>query len=127
MDGPECAAVSAVRRRPKCAGGRRFSPSIPSARPPSQFLDRMLLLPAPRSVLALRLPAPGSLCGSLLPAPCSLSGDLRHAASARLFGCGSSATHCADLLVVRSPGDAVWNMAWKVWFLRHATAATALR
>src|SRR6266704_1014652 len=37
MDGPECAAVSAVRRRRKCAGGRRFSPSIRSAGAPSQW------------------------------------------------------------------------------------------
>src|SRR6266699_2276856 len=76
MDGPECAAVSAVRRRQKCAGGRRFSPSIPSARPPSQRLTPTrstprsrepgagsskawnVPLPAPCSPLPLRLPAP---------------------------------------------------------------------
>src|SRR6266550_2022980 len=105
MDGPECAAVSAVRRRPKCAGGRRFSPSIPSARPPSQFLDRMLLLPAPRSVLALRLPAPGSLCGSLLPAPCSLSGDLRHTSSglAGLAGRADAGIFSPDNVVATAP------------------------
>ena len=60
MDGPECAAVSAVRRRRKVAGGRRFSPSIPSARPPSQFL-------APDAPAACsQPPAPFTA-----PAPCS--------------------------------------------------------
>src|SRR6266487_2170790 len=78
MDGPECAAVSAVRRRQKCAGGRRFSPSIPSARAPSQRLTPTRSTPRSREQGAgsskawnVRLPAPCSPLPLRLPAPCS--------------------------------------------------------
>src|SRR6266699_2344931 len=76
MDGPECAAVSAVRRRQKCAGGRRFSPSIPSARPPSQRLTPTRSTPRSREPGAgsskawnVPLPAPSTAPCSPLPAP----------------------------------------------------------
>src|SRR2546422_11580758 len=77
MDGPECAAVSAVRRRRKVAGGRRFSPSIPSACPPSQFLAPDAPAPCSQPPAPFTAPAP---C-SLLPAPCSLDERYQNAAN----------------------------------------------
>src|SRR6266550_2784307 len=71
MDGPECAAVSAVRRRRKVAGGRRFSPSIPSARPPSQFLAPDAPAPCSQPPAPFTAPAPRSLLPAPSTAPCS--------------------------------------------------------